>query len=300
MTMEQEPNKVVTKSFVIDKISINGKFVELELNDGSTKTIAILKDNIDLFSKTYSVGDKVICNGRMRKRRKNECLDLIYIKKDTLLETKIENKFDSEVLINRFNEIVSSIDDFHYKSILENCFNDDVKELYFTYPAAQNNHHNYVHGLLQHSIEVVDISLFLANYSTDVDKNLIKCAGLLHDIGKLKSYDMDDDFTKIVKTDWEHLLGHLSISALFVSKITPVDVDPKKIMLLYHILLSHHEKLEWGSPVVCKTKEAYIISKADQISCDLNHLNLLKFQGSWSEVDKTAFNRSWFRSAENA
>jgi 3'-5' exoribonuclease len=294
--MEQELNKIIIKSFVIDKISINDKYVEIELNDGTTKTIALLKDNIDIFSKTYAIGDKVVCKGRMRKRRKNECLDLIYIKKDTL-ESKIENKFNVEELISRFNEIVTSIDDVDYKSILTNCFNDDVKELYFIYPAARSKHHNYTHGLLQHSIQVVDISLFLANYANDVDKNLIKCAGLLHDIGKLKSYDVNDDFTNIEKSDWEHLLGHLSISALFVSKIIPSDVDSKKAMLLYHILLSHHEKLEWGSPVVCKTKEAFIISKADQISCDLNHINSLKYKDSWSELDKS--NKSWFRSKED-
>lgn len=291
--MEFEQGKVITGSFIIEKITITGLIAELELNNGTTKITGILKDNVDLFSKTYQVGEKVVCKGRVRKRRKNFCLDLIYVSKN-MLDEQVTKKLDSNFYIERFEKLISSVVDSDYKMILENCFNDDVKELFFTYPAAKTNHHNYIHGLLQHSIEVVDISLFFADYFKNINKDLIICAGLLHDIGKLKSYDVDD---KVVKTDWERLLGHLSISALFVSKITPVSVNPDKIMLLYHIILSHHGELDYGSPVVCKTKEAYIIHRADEMSASLNHIDLLKYSGNWSEEDQTIFKRSWFRSS---
>jgi 3'-5' exoribonuclease len=295
--MELEQGKVITGVFTIEKISINEHLAELELNNGTTKIIGLLKNNVDIFSKTYSIGEKIVCKGKIRKRRKNNCLDIIYISKN-MLESQINKKFNSEGYIERFQEIISSVTDVDYKSILDNCFNDDVKELYFTYPAAKGNHHNYIHGLLQHSIEVVDISLFLANYF-EVNKDLLICAGLLHDIGKLKSYDVKDGF-KVEKTDWDGLLGHLAISALFVSRIIPPEVDQNKAMLLYHLILSHHGSQEFGSPVVCKTKEAYILSKADELSSALNHIDLLNYKGNWSEEDnKTSFKRSWYRSIEN-
>lgn len=293
--MDFQVGQVFTGSFVIDKIEFNEHFVEIELNNGTTKIQGVLKDNIDLFSKTYKVGDKIVCKGRVRKKRKNFCLDLIYITQN-MLDPQVEmQKFNVQKYIDRFDELVSSIVDPDYKKIIENCFNEDVKELYFTYPAAKGNHHNYVHGLLQHSIEVVDISLSVANYFGEYNRDLIICAGLLHDIGKLKTYDMDEDL-KVLKTDWEMLLGHLSISSLFVSKIAPVDVEQKKIMLLYHAILSHHGELEKGSPVVCKTKEAYIVHRADEISATMNHLSLLKYNGNgWSEKDTTSFDRTWFK-----
>lgn len=293
--MDFQAGQVFTGSFTIDKIEFNEHFVEIELNNGTTKIQGILKDNIDLFSKTYKVGDKIVCKGRVRKKRKNFCLDLIYITQN-MLDSQVEvQKFNVQKYVDRFDELVASIVDPDYKKIIENCFNDDVKELYFTYPAAKGNHHNYVHGLLQHSIEVVDISLSVANYFGEYNRDLIICAGLLHDIGKLKAYDMDEDL-KVLKTDWEMLLGHLPISSLFVSKIAPSDIDQKKIMLLYHVILSHHGELEKGSPVVCKTKEAYIIHRADEISATMNHLNLLKYnENGWSEKDATAFDRTWFK-----
>lgn len=296
--MEFQYGKFVSGVFQIEKITASDHIVEIELNNGTTKTQGLLKDNIDLFTKTYAVGDKIFCKGKVRRRRKKNCLDLVYISKssDNLEEKPTDKPFNVEPYIQRFEEIVESIVDPDYRQIIDNCFNDDVKELFFSHPAARGVHHNYMHGLLQHSIEVVDISLFLANYCGTVNRDLLSCAGLLHDIGKLKSYDVDDNL-KVTKTDWELLLGHLSISSLFVSKITPVDIDPRKIMLLYHMILSHHGKQEWGSPVVCKTKEAYIMHKADELSSDLSHLSALKFTGNWTEKDKTPnFNRSWFRS----
>jgi 3'-5' exoribonuclease len=242
------------------------------------------------------VGDKIFCKGKVRRRKKKNCLDLVYISKssDNLEEKSTDKPFNVEPYIQRFEEIVESIVDPDYRQIIDNCFNDDVKELFFSYPAARGNHHNYLHGLLQHTVEVVDISLFLADYFGNSNKDLLSCAGLLHDIGKLKSYDIDDNL-KVTKTDWEFLLGHLSISSLFVSKITPADIDPKKIMVLYHTILSHHRKLEWGSPVVCKMKEAYILSMADELSSTLNHLSLLKFTGDWSGPDPINSNITWFR-----
>lgn len=292
--MELIQGELVTGSYIIEKITVNTKYVEIQLINDTTKILGILKDNIDLFSKTYQIGEKVVCKGRVRKRRKNFCLDIIYISKN-ILEQQVNKKIDSQKLIDRFYELVESVSDEDYKNILENCFNDDIKEIYFTYPAAQNVHHNYTHGLLEHSIEVVDISLSIADYFGKVNRDLLICAGLLHDIGKLKSYDIDDEL-KVVKTDWEKLLGHLSMSSLFVSKITSVETDQKKVMHLYHIVLSHHGHLEFGSPIECKTKEAYIISKSDEISSTINRLDLLKYdENGWSEKDNTSFNRFWFR-----
>jgi putative nucleotidyltransferase with HDIG domain len=291
---ELEQGKIVTGLYLIEKISVNGRLVELELNSGTNKTFGVLKDNVDLFTKTYSVGEKVFCKGRIRKRRKNFCLDIIYISKN-MLETKIQNKINLEKLVARFDELISLVSDLDYKKVLQNCFNDDVRDLFFEYPAAKENHHSYTHGLLQHSIEVVDICLFFTSYFEDLDKDLLICAGLLHDIGKLKSYDINEDL-KIEKTAWDSLLGHLPISALFVSKIIPQEIEPQKIMLLYHMILSHHGELHHGSPVICKTKESYLLNKADEISSTLGHIDNLKFEKNWSEPDKINSNRTWYRS----
>jgi 3'-5' exoribonuclease len=292
--MEFENGKIISGSFLIEKITSSKNIVEIELNNGTTKIQSFIKHNADIFIKTYVVGDKIFCKGKVIKRRKKVYLDLIYISKGTNTPITLpkDNQFNIDFYIKRFEEIVNDIKDPDYRLIIDNCFNNDFKELFFTYPAAKKHHHNYTHGLLQHTIEVVDISLFLANFVKDLNIDLLLCASLLHDIGKLKAYDVDENL-EITRTDWGHLLGHLSISALFVSKIVPPDIDSKKIMILYHMILSHHGKHQWGSPVEYKMKEAYILHMADMLSAELNGFNVLKYINSWSETN--ASNRTWFK-----
>ena len=84
------------------------------------------------------------------------------------------------------------------------------------------------------------------------------------------------------------------IRTLSVSKTIPDDVDPQKAILLYHIILSHHGKRDWGSPVEYRCKEAYLIHQADMISSRTNHTNSLKIEkNNWTEEDKLEHKR-WF------
>ncbi len=91
-----------------------------------------MKDNIDLFSKVYFVGDQVICEGKVRKLKGNFCLDIIYIKlvKGSNLTSK---KINFEELVNKFEVIVDGIIDPDYRRVIENCFDEDVKDLFFSF-----------------------------------------------------------------------------------------------------------------------------------------------------------------------
>jgi 23S rRNA maturation-related 3'-5' exoribonuclease YhaM len=258
--MELENGKIITKSFKISKINVSEKSAEVTLIDENLeKILGILKDNIGIFTSTYSVGEKVMCKGMIRKLRKNFCLDIIWISKTNLENDAIQEKFDANDYQERFLKIIEDIKDVDYKRILTNCFNEDVLNLFFSYPATKTEHHNYISGLLKHSVDVVEISLILANRNTNIDKDLLCCAGLLHDIGYLKSYDVDDATQSVTITEWEDMLGHSSMSALFISKILTQDVEQKKALSLYSLVLNHH-KNEYNS------KESFILNKADEIS----------------------------------
>ena len=72
--------------------------------------------------------------------------------------------------------------------------------MFFIAPAAKDNHHNYESGLLQHSVEVTNIALSIASNFKNINLDLLTTGALLHDIGKVKTYE----FLKsgIIKTDW--------------------------------------------------------------------------------------------------
>jgi len=287
-------NKDIIDEYHIRKIEVKKNHLSIMLENHNGMIEGILKDNIDLFANSYQVNDKIKIQGRLRKRKDEQFLDIIYVGKS--IDEEDSPMYEDYRI--RFQNLCNQIKDKEYKKIIDSIFVDEILDLFLIYPAAQNRHHNYPHGLLQHTVETTEVAIYLCDYYKEMDRDLIITGGLLHDIGKLKCYDIKDlgDKKMIIKTNWEHLLGHLSISALFASKIIPNDIGPKKMMLLYHMILSSHGKREWGSPEECKTKESYILAKADNISSVINGLNHAKYVRGWTQ-DKYK-NRNWCKIGE--
>lgn len=268
----------------IDKLETPESPLRLVLENKSGEYKSLMKDNKEEFLANFKCGDMIKCSSV----KENNILNIVYVKK-----LKQKKTIDADFYINKCEWLIDKVQDKDYKILLARIFNDkDIIDLFFNFPAAKSRHHAYTHGLIQHSVEVAEIALFIGKYY-QANLDLLITAALLHDIGKIRSYDFEDD--KIQKTNWEHLLGHLPISALFVSKIIPEDFDLEKAMLLYHLILSHHGKLTSGSPVECKTLESFILFQADDISAKCNYINNLQYgKDGWSQPDK--YNREqWFK-----
>ena len=58
-------------------------------------------------------------------------------------------------------------------------------------PAARTIHHNYVSGLLEHTLEVIAICRDLVKlYGDRLQLDLLVAGAVLHDIGKIEEYDL--------------------------------------------------------------------------------------------------------------
>lgn len=293
--MDYEKNEIITNDFYIKEIIEKKKYLELILkNEDEEEVSAILRDNIDLFIRVYKKGDHIICKAKVRKKKEKIYLEIGYIKKyDLKIEDTTKNRINSEDYVNRFFQLIDSIKDTDYRELLDGFFgNEKTKELFFESPAAKNNHHNYEFGLLQHSVEVAEVAIFIGEYFGDVNLDLLITGCLLHDIGKVKSYEFEKNTIK--KTDWEYLLGHLSISTIFVSKVISSNFPANKAMMLYHLILSHHGRLAYGSPIEYKMKEAKILNVADGLSVTMNRLNSFNYINHWSKFDDLT-KRIWYK-----
>ncbi len=146
-------------------------------------------------------------------------------------------------------------------------------------PAASRHHHNYRGGLVEHTYEMWEIAERLCNqYREEVDRDMLLAGTALHDIGKIKCYELTSGVSTV--TDFGDLLDHIFISASMVSnlwdKIMTDDIvgdrteeaSRQKAMLL-HMILSHHGKKDWGSPVLPKTSEAILLHFCDRISATM-------------------------------
>jgi 3'-5' exoribonuclease len=147
-------------------------------------------------------------------------------------------------------------------------------------PAAKRHHHNYRGGLIEHTLEVWKLADSASRaHGGPFDRELLLCGAALHDIGKVKTYSLTAGISE--RTEAGELLDHIFISGsmmsnLWDSVVRPA-VPPDKAEeaarlkgLLLHIILSHHGRYEWGSPVVPRTPEALLVHFCDQISSTLH------------------------------
>lgn len=171
------------------------------------------------------------------------------------------------VMEGELDELIGQVRQADCRRLLDVVFgNPTLRELFCTAPAAARIHQAYIHGLLEHTLNVVRNALQLAEHYGAFDRDLLITAGLVHDIGKIREYDWRRTIT--YTTDGR-LVGHIPIGAIMVDsymrdlKKSPEGFSDHYRAQILHLILSHHGKLEFGSPVIPKTKEAFLLHYAD-------------------------------------
>lgn len=163
-------------------------------------------------------------------------------------------------------------------------------KLFKIMPAGMSVHHNYIGGLMEHTVSTMNLSAdFADRYQDILNKDILLTGAFLHDIGKTRELKLNMEIEYSIEGE---LLGHITMGILMLKKrIDKIDKFPHELALqLYHIILSHHGKLEYGSPVAPKTPEAIVLSILEGADARINHLNgFLKNSNEfnkWSKYDK--------------
>jgi 3'-5' exoribonuclease len=138
-------------------------------------------------------------------------------------------------------------------------------------PAAVSNHHAYIGGLLEHTLEVAE---GVARFAEDqaglrLHRGLAVAGAILHDIGKL------EEFENPIAPRYGfagQLIGHLLLGRDMVRDEAKALTwaDPRMPVLLEHILISHHGELEYAAAMVPKSAEAVAVYHFDNLSAKLN------------------------------
>jgi 3'-5' exoribonuclease len=142
----------------------------------------------------------------------------------------------------------------------------DFRRRYERCPASVAGHHAALGGLLQHTVEVGAIARTIAR-AAGADAELVLAGALLHDIGKIEAYSWDWVFDY---TEAHYLVGHVVLGAMMLERRLDEAPEPPctpvERQLLRHLILSHHGRLEYGSPVPPLTLEAEVLHWADNAS----------------------------------
>lgn len=154
------------------------------------------------------------------------------------------------------------------KALLEKYYNNFVN-----YPAAIVMHHNYENGLLYHTYNMLNVGKDLLQHYKFVNKDLVLSGIILHDLGKVIEYKLDDDTGGYSVSKEGHLLGHIAILTSDIAKEgEKLYISDEVIINLQHIVLAHHGKLEWGSPILPKTPEAMMVHFIDNLDSKMEQM----------------------------
>ena len=141
---------------------------------------------------------------------------------------------------------------------------DKYKEEFMFWSAASSVHHSYIGGLLEHTYRVMQSVLALAPVY-NLDRAYLAAGAILHDIGKIKEINTDD-----IGNAQYSVLGnvesHVTVGARMIDdacRNLDIDPDAEEIMVLRHLILSHHGTPEMGSPKRPCTGEAFLLHIAD-------------------------------------
>ena len=174
-------------------------------------------------------------------------------------------------LRSAFQEGISMIDNENIARIVSDALNYYANDVY-EYPAAARIHHNFIGGLATHTAGMLKVALALCNIYPSVNRDYLIAGVLLHDLGKIEelSSPVVTEYTTAGK-----LLGHISIMdarLLQIGKDLGLE-DSEELLLLRHMILSHHGQYEYGSPVRPETLEAELLNLIDNIDARVNTID---------------------------
>lgn len=193
---------------------------------------------------------------------------------------------DITSLYNQLKEYIASVRNVHIRTLLENIFykNSIISENIKTHSAAKQMHHSFMGGLLEHTVSVVSICQYLSDKYKYVNRDLLIAGALLHDVGKI--YELSS-FPENEYTDDGQLIGHLVMCSELIGKeAAKIDNFPHQLeSLLKHLVLSHHGLLEYGSPKIPQTIEAFILHCVDDMDAKVKMFEEMiqsdNTQGNW-------------------
>ncbi|MDO4296819.1 MAG: HD domain-containing protein [bacterium] len=227
-------------------------------------------------------GAKQLNVRRIRKADAGE-----YVQADYLpMSSKDIKKMYQELLA-----LIQSIKNPYFKELASSFFVKDKEfaEAFQFHSAAKTVHHGFVGGLLEHTLGVAKLCDYFAKNYPIINRDLLICAALFHDIGKMKEISR---FPENDYTDDGQLLGHIIIGTEMVSdRIREIPGFPDKMASeLKHCILAHHGELEYGSPKKPALIEAMALYFADNADAKLETMTEI-LRNAWDNNGWLGFNR---------
>lgn len=255
-----------------------GMYLALTLQDKTGSIEAKVWDNAEKLGAQFNEGDVINIEGAVSTYQNS--LQLTVKKIDKLDSDKVDPSYflpsstrSSEEMYEELSAIIDDLEDIDIKNLLQEFFkDDDIRQRFKVAPAAMKMHHDYIGGLIEHVLSLIDVGKLLCSHYKSVNLSMVIAGCILHDIGKIYELKYDSAFSY---SDEGKMIGHINMEIEMVeekARLVSGFPDIKK-MQIKHMLLSHHGKYEFGSPKLPMTLEAMVFSKMDDLDAKIYQID---------------------------
>ena len=287
--------------------SRGSEYLELKLGDASGDLKAFLWDvraiegDMDLVAADAFLkvkGSITAYNGRIQMK-----LDKVRFAPDS--EIPDFSRFfplssrNVDEMLQELDVLIQGVGDPWIRRLLTALFVEDpaLRAAFAKAPAAKSLHHVFLGGLLEHTLSVAAMAQRACQHYSAMNRDLVLAGVFLHDLGKTAELSYERSFGY---TDLGNLIGHISLETHWVAReIDRIPGFPEELrMQILHIILAHHGRLEFGSPVLPRTPEALLVHYLDDLDGKLEAMFRLiqdeGGQGNWSAFSR-ALDRPVYR-----
>ena len=286
-------------------------FLKLRLGDVSGAFEAVVWDGVEQTAEAARAGEVVRVAGRFAvDSRYGASLTVRSLRVATREEYGPVDLVESspqpyEEMEQGLDELVETVQQPHLRQLLQRLIgrDSDLGARFRQAPAAKHYHQAYRHGLFEHCLSVAQGVSAMASTFPGIDRDVAVTGALLHDIGKLEAYAEENGSIEL--TDTGKLHGEIPLGYFLVrSEIEREDGFPPELaQAVLHIILSHHGRLEHGSPVVPCTREAALVHMIDNLGGTLGSFDRLEktLQDGerWTSFDRGISSAAFFAAGED-
>jgi 3'-5' exoribonuclease len=279
---ELEPNQLITTSFLVHSKEIRQKksgeyYLSLLLADRTGELDARMFDNVAEVLDAFDRDDFVQVKGLLQIFHNRPQLTIHKVRLMHESEVDFTDYFPASLrhpdeMWKELLGVVAGIRNPYLKALLDLILQDsDVAARYRRAPAAKQIHHAFLGGLIEHVLSLCALARVTAPLYPHIDLDLLLTGVILHDIGKIYELTYERGFGY---SNEGQLIGHIQIGLRMVGdKVRLLPDFPATLrQLVEHMILSHHGRLEFGSPKLPHFPEALLLHHLDDLDSKMESM----------------------------
>jgi 3'-5' exoribonuclease len=279
-----------------------GQYLALTLGDRTGQIESRMWDNCAESAAGFDQGDVVKVRAEVSRYNGKLQLNLEKVRRATADEFELadyvpQTRKDVAELWATLVRTVDSFSDPALQALVRSFLEDPVFAVAFREaPAAKALHHAWLGGLLEHVVSLLGLCDLAARHYPEIHRDLLLSGAILHDIGKLEELSWGTSFGYTLQGQ---LVGHITIGIGMIEKKLAVlpDFPPNLRILVEHMVLSHHGKLEFGSPKLPMIPEAVLLNFLDDLDAKM-HTMRAEFERHEAQGAQPGEMTDWVRSMD--